>query len=84
MVQKWTSTPRASFVSHNLTTSDIKFTGEDTAVAFTYFTTLRNIGPDHAGTYEDRFVKKGNKWLLAERQVRADWLSRAALCFTLA
>jgi ketosteroid isomerase-like protein len=71
----WMKTPRDSFVQHNLATSRIEFTGKDTATARTYFTTYRNIGPDHAGVYTDRFVRKGDRWLFASRLVSPDWLS---------
>jgi hypothetical protein len=73
--REWMAIPRDSFVQHNLATSRIELTGPDTAKARTYFSTYRNIGPDHAGVYTDTFVRKGDRWLFASRLVSPDWLS---------
>ena len=34
-----------------------------------------DIGPDHAGTYDDRLVRQGVGWLFAHRRIRLDWRS---------
>ena len=62
------------FQRHNLTTNWIKFSGQSGAMAHTYFFVLSELGPDHAGEYTDRFVKCGDDWLIAEREVALDWM----------
>ena len=68
-----TGSREASFVRHNLSTSQITMTGPDTAKARTYWFVLSNNGPDHCGVYTDRFRKVGDDWLIAERRVRTEW-----------
>lgn len=68
-----TGTRRATFVRHNLTTSQVTFTGPDTANARTYWFVMSDNGPDHCGVYTDRFRKVGNAWLIALRRVRTEW-----------
>jgi hypothetical protein len=70
---------QASFARHHLTTSKIDLTGPDTARARTYWIAWTDIGPDHAGTYDDMFRKLGEDWLLAHRRVREDWRSPDSL-----
>ena len=70
---------QASFARHHLTTSQIDFTGPDTAKARTYWVAWTDIGPDHAGYYVDVFHKVGERWLIAQRQVREDWRSPHSL-----
>jgi hypothetical protein len=65
----------ASFIRHNLTTCRINLTGADGAKAKTYFVVFTDIGPDHAGTYTDRLVRRGEDWLLAHRRIALDWRS---------
>jgi len=50
-----TATSGASFVRHNLTTSQITFTGPDTARVRTYWFVMADNGPDHCGVYTDEF-----------------------------
>ncbi|WP_181783581.1 nuclear transport factor 2 family protein [Pseudonocardia pini] len=66
-------TPRRVFLRHNLTTSRIEFDGADAADAWTYFMVVSPIGLDHTGVYVDRFVRRGDRWLLARRRVKIDW-----------
>jgi hypothetical protein len=66
---------RVKFVRHNLTTSQIDFTGPETATARTYFIVYTDIGPDHSGYYADTFRKVGDQWLIAHRKARQDWRS---------
>jgi hypothetical protein len=63
----------AKFVRHNITTSQIDFTGPDTARARTYFVVFTQIGPDHSGYYADEFRKVGDRWLIAHRRAMMDW-----------
>ena len=63
------------FVRHNLTTSLVTFENETAARGRTYFIVFTNIGPDHMGVYVDSFEKRDGRWLIAEREVRIDWVS---------
>jgi hypothetical protein len=63
------------FLRHNLTTSRIEFTSADTADAWTYFQVMTPIGLDHIGVYIDKFVREGDRWLIAHRRVKIDWAS---------
>jgi hypothetical protein len=64
-----------SFIRHNLTTCLIELSGPDRATARTYFVVLTDIGPDHAGTYTDTLVRRGEDWLFAHRRIALDWRS---------
>jgi SnoaL-like domain len=64
---------RATFIRHHLSTSQIDFSGADTARARTYWVAYSDIGPDHCGYYVDLFRKAGEQWLIAHRKVRLDW-----------
>ena len=70
---------RPSFVRHNLTTSHIELTSQDTAEGRTYFIVFTDIGPDHMGCYVDRLTKTGGLWLLEHRRVLIDWMSQDTL-----
>ncbi len=65
----------ATFVRHNLTTCQIELTSSDTAGARSYFIVMTDIGPDHCGTYTDKFVRTDDGWLFAHRRIRLDWRS---------
>jgi hypothetical protein len=65
----------ASFIRHNLTSCRIDLTGPDSANARTYFVVFTDIGPDHAGTYDDKFIRRGEDWLFVHRRVALDWRS---------
>lgn len=65
----------AKFVRHNLTTSQVEFTGPETATGRTYFMVVTEVGPDHAGYYADQFKKVGERWFIAHRKVWIDWFS---------
>lgn len=75
-----TANPKIKFVRHSLTTMDIQF-GDDmtTATGRIYFFVVTNIGPDHAGVYVDRYVRRGDAWLISDRQVRLDWQAEDSL-----
>lgn len=63
-----------TLIRHNLTTMHIEL-GEDrfSATGRIYFFVVSNTGPDHAGVYVDRYVRRGEEWLIASRQVRTEW-----------
>jgi hypothetical protein len=71
--------PRPTVVRHHLTTSHITLSGPDTASGRTYFIVFTDVGPDHAGHYEDRLRKLDDGWLFEHRDVRIDWISEASL-----
>jgi SnoaL-like domain len=70
----------ATFIRHNLTTCRIELTSQNTANAKTYFIVITDIGLDHAGTYTDKLVRQGNRWLFAHRRVDLNWRSPES-CF---
>lgn len=61
------------FVRHNLTTSRIEFSSDTEANCWTYFIVFTKFGPDHMGTYIDKFKKDGDRWLIAHRRVKIHW-----------
>lgn len=73
------SLSRTRFIRHNLTTCQIAITGPDTARARTYFIVFTEIGQDHMGTYDDRFVRRGDDWLFEHRRIALDWRSPESL-----
>jgi hypothetical protein len=73
------SKPKAKFVRHNLTTCLITLTSATTADVRTYFVVFTDIGPDHCGYYVDKFRQVGDRWLIAHRKVRTDWVSPASV-----
>jgi hypothetical protein len=68
-----TTAPRATFIRHHLSTSQVEFSDSDTARARTYWVAYSDIGPDHCGCYVDVFRRSGDEWLIAHRKVRLDW-----------
>lgn len=58
---------------HNLTTSRVEFTDENTAQGWTYFMSLTKHGLDHTGRYVDRLVRHGDRWLLDDRRILVEW-----------
>jgi hypothetical protein len=65
----------ASFARHNLTTCHIELTGPASAKARSFFVVITDIGPDHAGTYADDFVRHEDRWLFSRRLITLDWRS---------
>ncbi|MDM7957637.1 nuclear transport factor 2 family protein [Blastomonas sp.] len=70
--------PAITFVRHHVTNPLIELSGE-TATARSYFAVTSDNGPDHSGTYSDRFVKTAFGWRFAHRTVRIDWQSGSSL-----
>jgi 3-phenylpropionate/cinnamic acid dioxygenase small subunit len=75
-------TPKATFIRHHLSTSQIEFTGATSARARTYWVAYTDIGADHCGYYIDVFRKVGEEWLIAHRKVRLDWRAPKSLYTT--
>ena len=74
-----TARSRAGFVRHNLTTSQVTFTGPDSAKARTYWFVMSDNGPDHCGVYTDEFRQTGDDWLISYRRVRTEWTAATSL-----
>jgi hypothetical protein len=62
-----------NFQRHNLTTTMIEFTDEGMATVVTYIIVVTELGFDHAGRYDDIFVKSGERWLIMRRRARMEW-----------
>jgi hypothetical protein len=62
------------FQRHNVANIDVELDGEQARVR-SYFTVFTEIGLDHLGRYEDRFVKIGDEWLIDDRLARLDAVS---------
>jgi hypothetical protein len=70
---------RLTFVRHHLTLFEIALAPDHaSATGAIRFFTLSDVGPDHAGTYLDRYVREAEGWLIAEREVRVEWQSPAS------
>ena len=67
------------FVSHHLTTCRIELLDDGTAKVRTYWLVISAAGLDHSGYYDDRFVRVGNRWLIAWRRPRTLWISPDSL-----
>lgn len=71
--------PGLTRVQHHLTTSLIEIAGEGEARCQSYFLVFTDIGPDHAGSYRDRLVRRDGEWLIAHRSARVTWMSPQTL-----
>jgi len=60
---------------HHLGTCHITLEGGDRARATTYFLMVSEIGPDHAGRYLDRLVRRDGEWQFAHRHVVVEWIN---------
>ena len=64
------------FQRHQITTSRVDFSGPTEASGRTYFIVTTEIGLDQSGVYHDRFVKVGESWLIARREIVIEWRHR--------
>lgn len=64
-----------SHARHHLTTRQIRLTGPDRAVGFLYYAVFTDAGYDHAGTYDDVYVKRDGRWWIARRQTRLEYVA---------
>lgn len=62
------------FQRHNITSSRIDVIGQDVATGFHYLMITSELGLDVSGTYDDRYRRCGDQWLIAERVARVDWM----------
>lgn len=60
---------------HHLGTCHIVIESVDGARATTYFLMVSEIGPDHAGRYLDRLIRRDGEWQFAHRQVVVEWIN---------
>lgn len=58
---------------HNLTTSRIEFESDTVALGWTYYFVSRRGTTIEDGMYIDRFEKRGERWLIADRRVKSLW-----------
>ncbi|MEC9358162.1 MAG: nuclear transport factor 2 family protein [Pseudomonadota bacterium] len=70
---------RPQFVRHHVTSFVAESADEGAASGRAYFLVLTDIGLDHAGVYIDRYTLLGQQWLIANRQVRLDWMAERSL-----
>jgi hypothetical protein len=61
------------FQRHLLGTPMINMIDAENARAVTYIVAFSDLGLDHTGVYLDRFVKSGERWLIAERVGHLEW-----------
>lgn len=64
-----------ALLRHHVSSIRIELTGQDTAIAASYFLVFTEIGLDHWGRYSDRFVRSDGAWRIAHRKVRVDGAS---------
>lgn len=64
------------FQRHLLGNPMINLLDDKTARVVTYLAAYTEFGLDHTGVYVDRFVKSGDRWLIAERVGHLEWGSR--------
>lgn len=64
-------TQRAT-LRHHVASVRVLLSDAGRAEAYSYFSVFTEIGLDHWGRYADRFVRRGDEWLIAWRKVRVD------------
>lgn len=63
-----------NFQRHNLTTSMIDVIGPDEATGAHYVIVVTELGFDHTGLYTDTYRRRGDEWLVHERNARMEWV----------
>ncbi|HUD90858.1 nuclear transport factor 2 family protein [Sphingobium sp.] len=64
---------KGNFQRHNLTTTMIDLATPYTAKVVTYIIVVTELGIDHAGRYDDEFVRQGDRWLIMRRRATMEW-----------
>lgn len=64
---------KPTFRMHNVSSTLIEFQPDGTASVRSYFFTVTNAGPDHAGRYTDVFVEENGRWLIKHRRPEVLW-----------
>lgn len=67
------------FVRHHISSHLVELVDEDHATGRAYYMVITDIGPDHAGSYLDRYVRCDGIWHFEDRAVRLDWCSADSL-----
>jgi hypothetical protein len=60
---------------HNVSNIWFKSVTRAQAEVLSCYTVFSDVGLDHFGRYQDRFVPVGDRWLIAHRLVTMDWRS---------
>jgi hypothetical protein len=60
---------------HNVSNIWFQKVTPEAAEVLSCYTVFSEIGLDHYGRYQDRFVPVGERWLIAHRLVTQDWRS---------
>jgi hypothetical protein len=69
-------TAGARVLRHNVTNIWFQAVTRESAQVLSCYTVFSDIGLDHFGRYQDRFVPVGDRWLIAHRLVTLDWRSK--------
>jgi hypothetical protein len=69
-----------NFQRHHVTTSNITFTGDTTATGEIYVLVITERGPDHSARYLDKYELSNGEILIAERQIKLYWITKASRC----
>jgi hypothetical protein len=67
--------PARPLVRHHVTSLRLVVDGPGAARGDAYFLVVTDRGLDHWGRYRDRYVRVGDAWQFAERQVRVDGMA---------
>jgi hypothetical protein len=66
-------------VRHHLTLFDIALADDlASATGRIGFFVIADAGPDHAGVYHDRYLRQGDAWLIARRDIEIEWQARTS------
>ena len=69
-----------AFVRHHLTVFDIALADDfASATGRIRFYVMADAGPDHAGIYLDSYVRAGDEWLIARRDIEIEWQAPTSL-----
>jgi hypothetical protein len=60
---------------HHLTTRHLAPSGVGRIDAFLYYLVITDAGLDHAGTYEDTYVRTDAGWAIAQRHIRLEFVA---------
>lgn len=71
-----------NFQRHNITSAPAMVIGPDTATARHYLMVTSELGLDHCGTYEDRYQRHGDQWLIVQRVAGLDWVHPGSRFFS--
>lgn len=61
------------FQRHHITSSLIELLDADGACGEHYVLVITELGIDHSGRYVDRYVRRGENWLISARAASMEW-----------